>query len=224
MVEIKKPKKIVVVSIVILLLVASVITSICVYSNINGSYARTVGVEEESYTAALADFNMDFSLTYTSGGNTVTLSSGDLDAQQGVIRLTKEEYDTLKLKAVYTGPGKCYYRFKLTESWLHRETIGGDTVDIVTPKELSTYTFGTSIYDNRSYDGWIYYKNLVDGESLDNVKNVIAISGVSVGSDAADLLNGDHSNCVEISLELEAVQWNRAKEIWGLSKLPWQND
>ena len=183
MVEIKKPKKIVVVSIVILLLVASVITSICVYSNINGSYARTVGVEEESYTAALADFNMDFSLTYTSGGNTVTLSSGDLDAQQGVIRLTKEEYDTLKLKAVYTGPGKCYYRFKLTESWLHRETIGGDTVDIVTPKELSTYTFGTSIYDNRSYDGYIY--SSVPLKDAD--KNITVISNFEEGEDASDL-------------------------------------
>lgn len=218
MVEIKKPKKIVVVSIVILLLVASVITSICVYSNINGSYARTVGVEEESYTAALADFNMDFSLTYTSGGNTVTLSSGDLDAQQGVIRLTKEEYDTLKLKAVYTGPGKCYYRFKLTESWLHRETIGGDTVDIVTPKELSTYTFGTNIYDNRSYDGYIY--SSVPLKDAD--KNITVISNFEEGEDASDLISPTHaSEFVDMSIEFEAVQWNRAEDIWGFSKLPW---
>ena len=218
MVKIKKPKKIVVVSIVILLLVASVITSICVYSNINGSYARTVGVEEESYTAALADFNMDFSLTYTSGGNTVTLSSGDLDAKQGVIRLTKEEYDTLKLKAVYTGPGKCYYRFKLTESWLHRETIGGDTVDIVTPKELSTYTFGTNIYDNRSYDGYIY--SSVPLKDAD--KNITVISNFEEGEDASDLISPTHaSEFVDMSIEFEAVQWNRAEDIWGFSKLPW---
>lgn len=220
MVKMSKSKRVVIVSIVVLLLIASAIVSVCVYSDINNSYARTAGVEEESYTAQLADFDMDFSVTYTTGGNTVTLSSGDLNAQHGVIRLTKAEYDTLKLNAVYTGPGKCYYRFKLTESWMHTENIGGDNVDIITPKELSEYTFGTDIYDNRSDDGYIYSSVPLK----DDNQNITVITNFTEGADAPDLVNPAHaSQFVDMSIEFEAVQWNRAEELWGLSKLPWVN-
>lgn len=193
------------------------------FFTVHYTIARYSTSTENVYTAELKDMNVDFILTYVKNGETQRLSKNDLVASNGVLRLTPEQYSTMQLTINYTGDARCYYRFKIAESWLYADNNAGGA-SIIIPHTLSDYLLSSAFYDNRSYDGWIYYKNLVDSESPDNVKNVIAISGASVGSDAADLLNGDHSNCVEISLELEAVQWNRAKEIWGLSKLPWQND
>lgn len=193
------------------------------FFTVHYTIARYSTSTENIYNAELKDMNVDFILTYVKNGETQRLNKTDLVASNGVLRLTPEQYSTMQLTINYTGDARCYYRFKIAESWLYDDNNAGGA-SIIIPHTLSNYSLSSAFYDNRSYDGWIYYKNLVDGESLDNVKNVIAISGASVGSDAADLLNGDHSNCVEISLELEAVQWNRAKEIWGLSKLPWQND
>lgn len=201
-----------------LLTAVSLISGIVFSQAVKKSDAKNISQTEESYDAELADFDMDFSLTYTSGGNPVTLSSGDLSAQHGVVRLTKAEYNTMKLNAEYTGPGECYYRFKITESWLHSEIVDGNPTDIITPKELSTYQFGTDMYDNRSYDNCIYSSVPLK----DDNRSIEVISSCTEGADAADLLDPAHaSQYVDISVEFEAVQWNRAAKIWGFSELPW---
>lgn len=209
---------------IIAVIIYSVMLALLVgFFTVHYTIARYSTSTENTYNAGLKDMNVDFTLTYVKNGETQRLNKTDLAASNGVLRLTPEQYSTMQLIINYTGDARCYYRFKIAESWLYADNIAvGDSTII--PHTLSDYSLSSVFYDNRSYDGWIYYKNAVDGESSNDVKNVIAISSVSVGSDAADLLNEDHSNCVEISLELEAVQWNRAKEIWGLDRLPWQSD
>ena len=81
-----------------LLTAVSLISCIVFSQAVKKSDAKNISQTEESYDAELADFDMDFSLTYTSGGNPVTLSSGDLSAQHGVVRLTKAEYNRTTTK------------------------------------------------------------------------------------------------------------------------------
>lgn len=170
----------------------------------------------ETVVASDKDFDINFTLNYNNGNDVVTLHKADLNASNGLLRLTSEEYSTITVDMNYTGEGRCYYRFKINESWQN------DGAGTIIPHSLSTLTLSEDFYDGRSYDGWIYYKYPVDGESPANVKNVRAISEITIGNDAPDLLEGDYSNCVDISLEIEAVQWNRVKELWGYSNLPWE--
>ena len=43
---------------------------------------------------------------------------------------------------------------------------------------------------------------------------------VNEGYDAYDLLNDDASNYVEITVDVDVIQWSRVKVVWGLRKLP----
>ena len=185
---------------------------------IHYTVARYSVGDETSYSAELKDFNIDFQLKYTDGGIQQTVGAADLSANNGVVRLTKEQYNTLELDSVYSGEGRCYYRVKIIESWI---MVDGANSTII-PHSLSEYDLNSNFYDNRSYDGWVYCKEAIDGESDSSLKSLNVLSVSSGGIDAPDLLNDDASNYVEIAVEVEAVQWNRAKEIWGLNKLPWE--
>lgn len=174
--------------------------------------------DETSYSGELKDFDISFQLKYMDSGVEQTVSATDLAATNGVVRLTKEQYNTLKLDTVYSGEGRCYYRAKIIESWI---MVDGANSTII-PHSLSAYTLNENFYDNRSYDGWIYCKEAIDGDSDNELKSLRVLSVTEGGNDAPDLLNNDASNYVEIAVEVEAVQWNRAKEVWGINKLPWE--
>lgn len=197
----------------------ALIVSITVGTILTSSMAKFTERNTGNYTAELEDFDVDFYLTYTDANNqNQTITPSSLSNSAGVIRLTENEYNTLKMYTSYTGEGRCYYRFKITESWQHTETIDNEQVDIITPKTLSTYSLDNTLYDNRSDDGFIYCKDILSGES----RNFTAITQFTAGTDADNLIDSSHhSQFVDISIELEAVQWNRAEEIWKLSKLPW---
>lgn len=187
------------------------VNSILMYSN-----AKYTDAVDESYTANLQDFNVDFSLTYNdTDGNEKTVSSGDLASSHGVVRLKAEDYNSLKFNTTYSGQGRCYYRFKITESWQHKE----GEVDVITPKQLSKYTLADNLYDNRSDDGYIYCKDILEGDSA----NYVAIRKFDAGADAGNLIDNEahKSQFVDISVVVEAVQWNQAEDLWNLEKFPW---
>lgn len=188
-------------------------------ADIHDSQAMYTQGNEEDFTAELQDFDIDFEMTYTdAGGNPVIVKASDFAGSHGVKRLTKAEYATLQLKVDYKGKGKCYYRFKITESWMHTDVNTGK--DMITPKALSSYTFGENMYDNRSYDGYIYCTEALK----DADKTMTVITKCEEGGDAADLNDkvNDVSQFVDIAFEIDAVQWNRAEVLWGLDKLPWE--
>ena len=182
---------------------------------INTSKAKYSDQFEMEADATLADYSVDFTVTYGTGGNARSYKSESLKQTNGVIRMTASEYSTMKLMLNHSSYGWCYLRFKITESWQHKDSSGKD---IITPKELSVYTLDGSMYDNRSIDGYIYCKNI-----LKLTQNINAITKCVPGNDAVDLLSPtDAAQFVDVSVEVEAVQWNQAKEMWGLTKLPWE--
>lgn len=183
----------------------------------NQSNAKFVEENETSYSARLQDYDVGFVLEYTSGTTEHSITTSDLSDNHGILRLTVAEYETLKMNITYTGEGACYCRFKITESWQHTDTATGK--EIITPKELSAYTLHSNLYDNRSDDGYIYCTELLKGTS----RSFTAITSCTAGADAADLISPDDAaQFVDISLELEAAQWNKAADLWELQKLPWE--
>lgn len=178
----------------------------------------STGVESE-FTAEAKDFDVDFQLRYNDGVDHTVLAS-DLSSAHGILRLTVPQYSTLQLDTIYKGEGKCYYRFKVTESWLHKSATDED---MLTPRALSDYNLSSDFYDNRSDDGYIYCKTALTGNSPSAVITTNAITSCIPGIDAPDLISSDDvSTLVDIAVEIEGVQWNRAKELWHLSKLPWE--
>ena len=170
----------------------------------------------------LKDFDVDMELRYNDGVEHVVRAS-ELSNSHGILRLTADQYETLKLDTVYKGEGKCYYRFKITESWLSTTSTLGSGNEMLAPRSLSNYNLSGDFYDNRSYDGYIYCKQVMTGEQPSTEIVTRAINECIPGEDATDLLSDDDkANVVDISVEIEGVQWNRAKEVWGLSKLPWE--
>ena len=206
-------------------IVEAIVTLVCLcmligFFTVHYTVARYSDGISNTQTAELKDFDVDFQLRYNDGvEHTVTAS--DLSASHGILRLTVPQYETLQLDTIYTGEGKCYYRFRITESWLHKN---GSDEDMLTPHSLSDYGLDTDVfYDNRSYDGYIYCKTAMTGSSATDTITTNAIMTCIPGIDAPDLLDdGDRSTLVDIAVEIQGVQWNRAKEVWGLDKLPWE--
>lgn len=187
-----------------------------VFFTVNGTVSRFATSRSETVVAEDKDFDAWFEWTTVDGSDTAL----PVLNTNGVYRLNNiDDYDNLKLDIKYRGEGRSYLRFKITESWQHND--GGH--DVITPHSLSIYTLGENFYDNRSDDGFIYYALPLSGEDNVNTLTLNAITQCVGGEDAPDLLdNADASTFVDISVELEAVQWNRAKEMWGISKLPWE--
>jgi len=183
---------------------------------INTSKAKYLDEEEMSYKAELQDFDVNFVLTYISDGTEHSVTSEDLSNSNGVFRLSANDYPSLKLNIEYTGKGKCYCRFRITESWQHTDSTGQD---VITPKALSKYTLDSNFFDNRSDDGYIYCCEALKDES----RLFTAITACTAGEDAIDLLSPeDEAQFVDIAVEVEAVQWNQAIKFWNIDRLPWE--
>ena len=212
MTNIKKNTRMVAAFCIGILLIVSVSLSALIISNSNAKFTEQ---EEESYIAELQDFDVNFTLSYVKNGVLHTVTDGEINEHNGVLRLSSEDYKTLRLDIEYTGKGKCFCRFRITESWQHDE----NGTDVITPKQLSVYTLDPCLYDNRSDDGYIYCTEAL----MDETKEITAVSHFTAGADAVNLIDNtnDRSQFVDISVELEAVQWNRATEFWKLDKLPW---
>lgn len=178
------------------------------------SQAKYGSAEDANYSAELQDFDVGFTLKYMSGGTEHSVSAGDLAASHGTVRLTLEEYSTLSVDVDYTGGGKCYYRFKMDESWQHHDNTLDK--DVLTDVQPSTYHLAEGNFDNRDFDGYIYSINPLK----DTSRSFTLIESVEKGADAADLIDkiNDASQFVDITFTMESVQWNRASEVWKLTK------
>lgn len=182
---------------------------------INTSKAKYIEQHQMVYDNTLADFNVNFTLSYGSEPDIHSYSAEDLVQSNGLLRMSINDYSTMKLTINHNGQGWSYLRFKVVESWQHTDSNGKD---IITPKELSTYTLDETMYDNRDIDGYIYCKSILKDE-----QSIQAITKCVSGNDAVDLLSSaDASQFVDVSVEIEAVQWNQAQEVWGLTSLPWE--
>lgn len=200
--------------------VISLVSVLAIVCGVGFTYAKYKRNETGVIEGKLHDFAVTFSFSYVDDDTGIrqTLQAEDLSGTHGLLRLSLTEYDTLQVNTVYTGCGRCMYRFRMIESWQH---IADGGTERITPKALSTYVLDTSLYDNRSDDGYIY-SGILSGANDNSVLTCQAITACMQGLDATDLLDeADVSTFVDIAFELDAVQWNRAKVMWRLSNEQW---
>lgn len=181
-----------------------------------GTFAKYTGEESGSVSTQLYSFKAQPLAEYTSdSGKTITVSEDDLKDNNGVLRLSLSEYATLKCSVKYSGEGKAYVRLKLSESWQHERDDG---TEMLTPKQLSVYTLDKKVFDNRSDDSYLYYKEPLSMTDAASEVTLLMITKCKAGLDAQDLLSSDDkSTFVDISISVEAVQFNRLS-VWNIDK------
>lgn len=143
-------------------------------------------------------------------------NNGKLDSN-GVITLTRAEYENFSLSIKYKGKGKSFIRILISESWSNR----ADDVQTVVPAGLSNYTFENvldKIHDNRVTDGYLYLEGPTNNNST--ASNDERIINVISGATAIPL--GEYTSTqVKIIIKIDAVQYNRYKALWNITDLPY---
>ncbi len=111
------------------------------------------------------------------------------------------------------GNGVAYMRVKISQEWLLTDGSRLQS-ELNLPFELSD-----DFYDNRSVDGYIYYKGtMVPGQEYQ------LITGFDEASFDATAFDNDAYKGLQLKVDVlvDAVQFNRYEAIWGLDSLPWR--
>lgn len=212
--------KVVKVCCIVFIILLSLVGAVCILFTIEGTNAKYTAQESDVLNGELYSFKVSPIISYTSDEGIVkTITEEDLKNNNGILRLSISEYNTLNVSIKYSGKGKAYARCRLIESWQHIDSE--NNVEMITPKELSEYTVSENVYDNRSDDSYLYYKEVLSGENDESIISIV--NKFKAGLDASDLLSpDDKSTFVDISISAEGVQWNRAKNVWSKDSFPWE--
>ncbi len=127
---------------------------------------------------------------------------------------TIDKIDNLRVNVTEVGNGIAYVRVKVSHEWLLSDgTRLQGALDL--PLE-----FSESFYDNRDKDGYIYYKGAMPVN-----ESVAFITGFdSANFDVSAFDNETYGNMkLRIDVYVDAVQFNRYRQIWGIDGLPWRN-
>jgi len=175
-----------------LVFIAIVTATITLY--VIAKYAGTADVESK---ANLQGFDVTPVITGYETWNSDT----------GVVKMTAVQYANFTLAIEKSGNGWAYIRISIDESWRIRDnSTGVETVAATTGGTLSWDTnLGTNATDNFQY---------VDGIVTD--PGTIPIIGPSSIA-ASDITVGTGKELVvRLSIKVEAIQYNRLFEFWGI--------
>lgn len=214
--KILKHKKIL--AVVACLLVISTLIGVYTYSKYTSTEKTNGEVElEEFYTVAR--------LYYTKNGSEQEVQILQNDNNIKYVEMTPDEFKTLRVDIEYSGEAKVYCRFKLDCSWYHKINVEGENRMELIPHEYPTYTCRTDIYNNIQKDGWLYFTEILEADKSNSETRIYsnALTVDNIGNDVSDLINeDDKSEYVRIAVTVDCVQYNRAKALWKMTSLPWE--
>lgn len=146
--------------------------------------------------------------------------SGATLSDDGAIVFDKDtisKIGDLKVNIKETGNGISYFRIKVSQEWLVPDNVNGD-YRLQGATELPL-VFGENFFDNREKDGYIYYKGTMPVGG-----SVSFITGFDSASfDASAFNNAAYSGLkLRIDISVDAVQFNRYRQVWGVDGLPWR--
>lgn len=178
--------------------------------------------ETEINNAAVSlTYSLDDGATYSpfSGNENVTDYGGNTySVRTDVIASTAEYYvDKVSVRATVQSKMDIAFRVKVYFVWEER-TVAGEYVSIVQPRNMITLDYGADFHNSVTKDSTLYYKagndaKLNTGGAAVNLNVFTGVSGeVPVYED---------NTYLKLFFEIEAVQYNRALEVWGLTAWPW---
>lgn len=172
--------------------------------------------------ASLEDFTYNTSVSFSSAAiieDDVPTASGIgyIDSVTKSIIVSTNPADTnyvgnLRFSIRQVGSGVAFVRVKITHEWYNTTQHYRVQDNLNLPFEITEDDFA----DKREADGYIYSKGAF--------KPGRAYAVVS-GFDAADFdTSGSADYQLRINITVDAVQFNRYQQLWGMSKRPWLAD
>lgn len=137
-----------------------------------------------------------------------------------------DQVNDLKVSVKYSGQAKTYTRLKMDMVWYqtkHDNNTGNDYNEIIFHK-YPEYTLADNVFDNTSADSWFYFNEVLNAEDEEIFPAITAISSDLTNDNVGDpVFSSDRPDHVRIYLTVDCVQYNRALQVWGLEKWPWDN-
>ncbi len=137
-----------------------------------------------------------------------------------VLTFAKEDIGDLAnvcFKVKQEGNGVAFTRVRISQEWVVLDTNGNVTQRLQgeynLPFELAT---NDKLFDNRFNDGFVYYKGAFP---LSN-DGVVVFSGFDTANFDTSAIPADVT--LRIDVTVDAVQFNRYQQFWGIDALPWR--
>ncbi len=147
---------------------------------------------------------------YTSSSGAIKLDYTDSSAPNYVSRLRAE------IKQI--GGGVAFLRVKVSHEWLYTQSAGAESTRLQGEANLP-YTLNTSEFaDKRMTDGYIYHEGILD-ESDGYVEVINGFDAANFDASAITALSGTVE--LSVNITVDAVQFNRYQQFWGMSTRPW---
>ncbi len=134
----------------------------------------------------------------------------------------------LRVNISYTGYGEAFLRVKMTHQFVKEGVTGGDDLSLQynaeLPYTISTPYLNTDVgncrkwYDNRKNDYCFYLASAVYTSSNSTSAEIPFITGFDDTQFDEAAFSGAS---LKIAIEVEAVQFNRYPQFWGMTELPW---
>lgn len=167
----------------------------------------------------LEDFDYQMNV-YFDGGDVVV---SDFDCDSAAIAPIKVNYSDptasnyvgkLRVEIKQVGSGVAYTRVRVTHEWINSVSgrLQGDS--------YLPYTVADGFADKRDSDGYIYF----NGTMPANGEYTSVINGFdSAAFDASTVSSLSGETQLLINVSVDAVQFNRYQQIWGMDTIPWRS-
>ena len=203
------------------LLILCMVTGVFTYY----TFSKYSSTEEDENNITLEEFCAVARLYITDDDGTRTELPVHTNGKSEYFDISIEDFNKLSVDIDYKGNAKTYCRFKLDISWYHtvKDEDGNDCEELILHK-YPEYICANNVYNNVEKDNWFYFTEVTEPAEGDEI-TYHAITQMTDKGDFNDpIYETDKSVNVRIYITVDCVQYNRAKALWKLDTLPWEND
>jgi len=163
--------------------------------------------------AGTSDVNGEVNLQGFDVTPVVTSNYTDWDSDTGIVELTEAQYEEFTLDIEKSGNGWAYIRVSVEESWRIKNINTTSKTETVVTMTGGSLSWDVYLLENTidSTDNFYYVDGIVT-----NPDTISIIAGSNTAPSPSVALGSDEELVVRLSIKVEAIQYNRLKEFWGL--------
>lgn len=158
----------------------------------------------------------DFKFTISPSSNGALTYTYTFENGTNNIDEINSQLAALQFSVTKAGNGVAFARFRISHEWL--ATKDGNTTRLQGEYNLP-FNLADSSYllDNRLEDGYVYYIGAIPKEP------VTIFNGFDMSEFDTSAFSNYDSVTLNIDFTVDAVQFNRYRQFWGIANLPWRS-
>lgn len=159
----------------------------------------------------------DFKFTITPASDGALTYTYNFESSTNNIEEINAQLAALNFSATKAGNGVAFARFRVSHEWTATKT-DGTTVRLQGEYNLPfNLAANDKLLDNRTQDGYVYYIGAFPKETVQ------IFNGLDVSDFDTSALSNYASVTLSIDFTVDAVQFNRYSQVWGIENLPWRS-